>query len=264
MQTLLEIGLGNAVVAAALALFAAAVSRLVRRPALGHALWLLVLLKLVTPPLFPLSLPWPSGDSKPTVADPPALESAEPIELPQVSVEEVPDLMPVMEDRTPPLVEETEEIVPPTKREWSWSQWAGFTWLAGAGLWFAWTGLHLVRSRRLLRYARPAPTTLQNEAETLARKLGMKRSPVVRLVPGALSPMVWGFGPGRCILFPAGLLEQLDAEGRRQSAGSLTGSCPSARPLGAAAGTDGHRAVLVASRPVVGPARTARSGRIVL
>ncbi len=57
MGALVEIVLSNAVVAALLALAAAALSALCRRPALAHRLWLLVLLKLVTPPLFPVHLP---------------------------------------------------------------------------------------------------------------------------------------------------------------------------------------------------------------
>src|SRR5690242_18040567 len=57
MSTLLLSGLSNAVLAALLALAVAALGRLCRRPALVHSLWLLVLLKLVTPPLLPLPVP---------------------------------------------------------------------------------------------------------------------------------------------------------------------------------------------------------------
>src|ERR1700722_4927310 len=59
MSALLQIGLTNAMVATAIALLAAAAGKFCRRPALGHALWLLVLLKLVTPPLIviPITLP---------------------------------------------------------------------------------------------------------------------------------------------------------------------------------------------------------------
>ena len=59
METLLHVGLSNALTAAALALVAAAVGSVCRRPALVHGLWLLVLLKLVTPPLVPVRIPWP-------------------------------------------------------------------------------------------------------------------------------------------------------------------------------------------------------------
>src|SRR5262245_51241671 len=64
MTWLLEIGLSNLVVASALALIAAMIGRCCRRPALTHALWLLVLLKLITPPLIrvPLSLPALGGE----------------------------------------------------------------------------------------------------------------------------------------------------------------------------------------------------------
>src|SRR5438105_1286477 len=60
MSMFLEIGLSNALAAAVLALLAGA-SRLARRPALTHSLWLLVLLKLVTPPIVALSITWPGG-----------------------------------------------------------------------------------------------------------------------------------------------------------------------------------------------------------
>src|SRR5207302_9207015 len=49
--------LGNAAAAAVLAALAAALSYFVRAPAVRHAAWVLVLLKLVTPPLFSLPLP---------------------------------------------------------------------------------------------------------------------------------------------------------------------------------------------------------------
>src|SRR5437762_2238687 len=64
MDTLLHAGLSNVLMAAALALPAAAVARLGRRPALAHALWLLVLLKLLTPPLIPVPILWPVGESE--------------------------------------------------------------------------------------------------------------------------------------------------------------------------------------------------------
>ena len=54
MSLLLEIALSNAVVATLLALLVVLVSRFCRRPALIHGLWLVVLLKLVTPPVIPV------------------------------------------------------------------------------------------------------------------------------------------------------------------------------------------------------------------
>ena len=51
MVTLLNIALINAVTVLPLAVLAIGVSRFARRPALTHAMWVLVLLKFVTPPL---------------------------------------------------------------------------------------------------------------------------------------------------------------------------------------------------------------------
>src|SRR5262249_4957108 len=60
MDAVLHALLGNALLAAALAVPALAAGRLRSRPALVHSLWLLVLLKLLTPPLLTVPLPWPA------------------------------------------------------------------------------------------------------------------------------------------------------------------------------------------------------------
>src|SRR5687767_664201 len=56
MQTLAELALSNAALASVLALVAAVVGRFCRRPQVIYTLWLLVLLKLATPPLFRLPI----------------------------------------------------------------------------------------------------------------------------------------------------------------------------------------------------------------
>ena len=58
MMTVLQVALANLVVASLLAALATLAGRFWRRPALVHSLWLLVLLKLVTPPLVPLPVAW--------------------------------------------------------------------------------------------------------------------------------------------------------------------------------------------------------------
>jgi beta-lactamase regulating signal transducer with metallopeptidase domain len=62
VDALLYIGLWNAAVATVLAIVAGTVTRFCRRPAVAHALWLLVLVKLVTPPLVPVRYAWPESD----------------------------------------------------------------------------------------------------------------------------------------------------------------------------------------------------------
>ncbi len=56
MSTFISVGVANAVCAALLSLLALIVGRYCRRPAVLHSLWLLVLLKLVTPPLWPVTV----------------------------------------------------------------------------------------------------------------------------------------------------------------------------------------------------------------
>ena len=70
MDVLLHVGLSNAAVATALAIVAGAASVFWRRrPALVHGLWLLVLLKLLTPPLVRVPIPVPA---EPVAAEPEA------------------------------------------------------------------------------------------------------------------------------------------------------------------------------------------------
>src|SRR5262245_36602239 len=66
----LELLLSNLVWAAVLAVIALAAGRWGKRPALTHALWLLVLLKLVTPPVIdlPVRLLPPAPEARETVA----------------------------------------------------------------------------------------------------------------------------------------------------------------------------------------------------
>jgi beta-lactamase regulating signal transducer with metallopeptidase domain len=208
MATFLEIVLWNAAAAAVLALAAAAASRLFRRPALTHMLWLLVLLKLVTPPLVPFPLTLPAAEDRPAPptesfvaaapaddADPPAADSAP----------EGDEVLPATLPEPDPVRAATPAV--------DWGRWAGLAWLLGSALWGAWVMWHVARFRRVLRRARRAPGRLRDEAEALARRLGLRRCPEVWLVPGAVSPMVWGLGGRPCLLFPAGLLDRLDAGG---------------------------------------------------
>src|SRR5262245_30839835 len=57
MESLVHAMLSNALAATVLAVFVAILGRAYRRPALLHGLWLVVMLKLMTPPVVPVSLP---------------------------------------------------------------------------------------------------------------------------------------------------------------------------------------------------------------
>src|SRR5688500_16105285 len=67
MRTLIEYGLANAAAATALAVVALLVGLVVRRPAVRNALWVLVLVRLLLPPVWTIPLPVP--DLRPETSD---------------------------------------------------------------------------------------------------------------------------------------------------------------------------------------------------
>src|SRR5262245_11013361 len=90
MPSLLEIGLANAVCAGLLALLALAAGRVCRRPAILHGLWLLVLVKLVTPPLFSLPVRVLPAEEPATVAVASTLENHGDQSRSSLAIEETP------------------------------------------------------------------------------------------------------------------------------------------------------------------------------
>ena len=207
MTPFVETGLGNALVALVLAVVALVVGLVCRRPAVGHALWLLVLIKLVTPPLMSVPLPWPAEVPLEVVEEPQfvAAHDEEPFEV----VEE-------------PFVERQEEPLPPESVEPmedsstpempysapSWQTVFGLAWLAGSSTWFAIAARRLWRFGRLLRHAHPASAELIERVAALSRKLGLRKPPRILLVQGYLSPMVWAAGRVT-LLVPAKLVSQM-------------------------------------------------------
>jgi beta-lactamase regulating signal transducer with metallopeptidase domain len=229
MELLLQVGLSNALVAGGLALVAVAVSSVCRRPAVIHALWLLVLLKLVTPPLVRVPVPWPVSDDRPpaTPAVRAALPEAPPaaVPLPDAAEEfpaagdeaqdafEPPELpvfvLPASEENASVLAE-----LPalPLTRESDWVNALPGVWLAGTLVWFALAGWRIGRFQMLLRYARPARPALQQRTARLARQVGLTWCPRVWLVPGRVAPMLWAAGGLPRLLVPCSLLHQVNAQ----------------------------------------------------
>jgi beta-lactamase regulating signal transducer with metallopeptidase domain len=245
MGTLVQLGLSNCLMALVLALVASGVGRCCRRPALTHGLWLLVLLKLVTPHLLPVPIPWPEraepapeapvavlpeaapGPGELALPDEPPPPAARPAPLPEAADAGVPapgahaPVPPVagvpaalVPAPAPAVLPPADRIMPAAEGGLRWVVLAGILWLGGAVCWFA---LALARVRGfslLLRHAVRAPAELQRQAETLAARLGLSRCPGVWLVPGAVSPMLWALGGSARLLVPERLLERLAPEQR--------------------------------------------------
>ena len=193
--------MGNAAAAAGLALLALAVGRAVRAPALRHAAWVLVLLKLVTPPLVTLPLPvlpasWVADPAEPSPSSAGVLVSAAPARCGDRAV--------------------AGGVPAGSRGQWSVgvADLALAAWGFGAAGWFAFQGARIVRFRRRVEAAELAPPEVAAAAARLAAALGIAHAPDVKLATGIASPMLWSWGRGAVVLFPRELLPRLSPEAR--------------------------------------------------
>ncbi|MEM7308432.1 MAG: M56 family metallopeptidase [Planctomycetota bacterium] len=191
-------GASNLFLSSALALIAAATHRWGGRPAVAHLLWLLVLAKLVTPPLVAL----------PVLPLPDFLAAAEAVPAPAEGELLAAPLM-LTADMAP-----LEELGPsPLALA---GRVAALLWLLGSVALLVVSGARIVRFGQLLREAaQPAPPAAQNTAEALARRLGLARTPRVVVTPARLSPLVWWAGGRPCVVLPAELVRALPSRDLR-------------------------------------------------
>jgi WD40 repeat protein/beta-lactamase regulating signal transducer with metallopeptidase domain len=226
--TILEAVLGNAAVAAAMAGVAFIVARRANRPALAHALWLLVLIKLLTPPFFTVPLRClpartPSAEVStqsiaPSPADAPSalvviVGPTAPAVLPSQNttagtVASVPLSQSSEAARSAwrPLAFRTEHLP-------SWDRVVLVIWAAGTVLSLVISLRRVRRFGKLLRFATPAPAALVAEANVVAERMGLAAAPRVRIIPGGVAPMLWAVGRPT-LIFPGGLLASLTADQR--------------------------------------------------
>jgi beta-lactamase regulating signal transducer with metallopeptidase domain len=220
----------NVAVASTLAGIVWLVGRYVRRPALLHALWLLVLLKLVTPPLFGVSVPVPQALSAWVGSNPPKLAVASrPLGTGSTATAAPAGAWTAAESTTSPSHSATAahqtvapatpaSVAPPVELHRGFARW---WWVGPASLWMAgvlaWWGINVhvfVRFRKTLnRWGRPCPA-LSRQAALVASPLGLSRAPEVWTLDAAVAPMLWGCGRWARIVLPARLIERLDGPAR--------------------------------------------------
>ncbi len=183
----------NTAVAGVVALVALALGRWLRpAPAVLHALWLFVLLKLVTPPLFPIEVDTSWWQEPRTVVLPFTVDAAGNVS-------------------TPVLAARAEGVnVAPAPSPWAMP--LALLWGSGSAAMCVWLAVGLVRAQRRLRGCGPVPPKLAREVAQLAADL---RVPVPTLCddPSASSPYVFSFLRTRLVL-PARVLAAASAKGR--------------------------------------------------
>jgi beta-lactamase regulating signal transducer with metallopeptidase domain len=204
VETLLRLGLVNAAIATALAILVAAAGRLLtHRPAVLHCLWLLVLLKLVTPPLWDVPLPgWdPCVVESEAAAGPYLLEAAVEPEGAILEMSGVPEIPTGEASSGPPRW--TAFLFPAL----------GGVWVIGSMVMVVVAGIRVSRFRRLLGQSYPASAEVQDEVDTLAGMLGLSRLPEARWIDARLTPILWAVGCRPQVILPRELWDRLD---RRQ------------------------------------------------
>jgi bla regulator protein BlaR1 len=232
MNNLMQVGLANAAAVCILAIPAYAMSRWGKRPAVAHFLWVIVLIKLLTPPLWHIPVNW-AEHGAPTAAaaennqsSPPADPVQSPIPEPtnQILANDPPPVgrpplddvvanvpvqpLPVLEEAAP-----APTAVPVATKD-SWRSLLAASWITGSVVIALLTLCRTLAFARCLRRLRPAPAHIQEIIQSLGCKLGLRSTPVLSVAPMRMPPLVWGRGSRARIIVPARLWEGLDREQR--------------------------------------------------
>ena len=232
MTWLVQTLLSNAVLVGLLAIPVWGVTKTVRRPALTHALWTLLLLKLITPPIVPVALPWeiqlPSSIEHLSFETNLAVDQRDLKQGTSAGSRAMNDVtgfatsgrVPFSADRMSPIDRSTG--ISSGVLTWFTADGGRRLALGMIGIWLLGSGLMLFRMlRKLKSFCReirgqgiPAHE-LQNVLEELCCERGVRRVPRGVLVEHHLSPMIFGCGPCVKIVFPRALWESLEANSRR-------------------------------------------------
>ena len=133
MGSIVEVGLANAAVVAVLALVVGGLGSVCRRPALVHSLWVIVLIKLLTPPLLSVPLPHLSwGEEQVKTLE---IVLVKPTDLDDL-IDEANDMMTIEPALTP-------------EPGWSWRSLLLAGWLTGSLGWLAVTLTRVGKFRRV-------------------------------------------------------------------------------------------------------------------
>ncbi|AMV37990.1 M56 family metallopeptidase [Planctomyces sp. SH-PL62] len=216
MEDLLRAALTNALGAAVLGAMVAGLALiLVRRPAVVHCLWVVVLLKLVTPPLFEVSVGEFEDETVATLAAPLVVE--EPI-----SITLTPAELAALEESS--AIFEAEAVESPAvlafdaapDRSWSSLAWQGLmaAWLAGSAATAVLATVRVVRFQSRLRDASPAGEWVEREVAELSAAMGLRRPPRVEFIDARTTPMIWSLGLCPRLILPQMLWKRLDGRCR--------------------------------------------------
>ena len=219
MDAILLFGFSNAVVAGVLVLLVLGITRAWDNPYVSRGLWLLVLAKLIIPPLAPLPLGWLSIEvPREQVWVTETIHALPPSDMPNATTTDIPQpkrdspfqsglrASPVTAPQ--PIAECEGRLYATVPRQFLLLS-IGAVWLAGSLCLNLIVVLRVSRFQRLVNQARPAPDDFQTRAAQLAKRLGLDPVPLVRWVDGHLPPLVWSLFRRATIVLPSRLLDRL-------------------------------------------------------
>ncbi len=184
-NSLVQTGITNAVIVIPLAILALLIGSKNKNPHISHLLWLLVLVKLITPSFFHLIIPGtPSPILNPLPLDP-SITSSTTLSLDSAA-----------NDLNQKLLSSK---------------------ILLTGLWFTGTIVLLIFSltkafffhRQLLASCQPAPAEVKNKARQLASALKLKKLPTIHTTSASLTPLVWWLGGRIHLVLPQNILQKM-------------------------------------------------------
>jgi beta-lactamase regulating signal transducer with metallopeptidase domain len=223
VERLLTLGLANAAAATVLAILIAGAGRvLARRPAVLHCLWMLVLLKLVTPPLFEVPIPhegilalaFDRSREAALAPDPTEFEIAFGQGNEDASLE--PAVPGASLDLEPFGATVAEASATSSLRDLG-GGWRGILlglaslWLAGTAATLVLAGVRITRFGLVLRAAYPADEEVQVEVQELAGRLDLPQAPRAWWIDANMTPMLWAVVCKPRLIIPRALWKRLDA-----------------------------------------------------
>lgn len=206
----------NLLISAAIAMIAYLLAYLRVRPSLRHSLWVIVLIKLVSPPLLSLTA---------------VTRRIQPHSIATANVPLIWQAASTSENAIPAAYQDERRLLVPAKN-WNRVSWHSFTaaisrvtpawficcaavWLTGSVAWFV-VAIHRLRSfQKLLRHARQAPLAIVTEVQDIANQFGLRYCPRVLVIDARIPPMVWNFDLQTSIVLPSEWIRHLGA--REQS-----------------------------------------------
>jgi beta-lactamase regulating signal transducer with metallopeptidase domain len=167
-----------------------------------YLLWLVVLIKCLVPPIVSVPVAVLSPAS-PNIETPPTISHILPVSENVLPVWSMPENLPAEPVSISPA---REKVSPLPAGVFVWPtltkpQWCSMLWLACASLFLLLAIFKAVRTQRRFKRARQlADSSTQDEVASLARQLGLRRTPRVWQIAGLSQPFVWGLFRGSIYL----------------------------------------------------------------